>query len=116
MSSTPAEPGLAGCLCFFGFIGLLGSFVGFFSFSLFVGVIGVGVIEENSFQFFCFLGCLVSAILTVGGVFLAGQSPKEDYHVSMGFSSGESNALTSKDKNYIAKIVLSINDAIVRYE
>ena len=44
------------------------------------------------------------------------RSLKKDYHVAISSSSGEANALTSKDKGYIEGVVNSINEAIVKYQ
>ena len=41
---------------------------------------------------------------------------RHSYHVAIASASGEGHALTSKDKDYIEKIVASINEAIVRYQ
>ncbi len=58
--------------------------------------------------------------LIVGGILIGlgivwSNSAKADYHVTIASSSGEGNALTSRDKAYIQKIVNAINEAIVRY-
>ena len=53
--------------------------------------------------------------LAIGGSVLWLCSFKPRYHVSLSSASGETHALTSKDKAYIARIVVSINDAIVKY-
>ena len=63
---------------------------------------------------------LISAAFIFGGVMWM-QSAKPtpaipsitDYHVTIATSSGDDHALTSRDINYIEKIVASINDAIV---
>ena len=41
---------------------------------------------------------------------------KTQYHVNLSSAAGEVHALTSKNKAYIEKIVVSINDAIVKYK
>lgn len=41
---------------------------------------------------------------------------KSTYHVCLASASGEVHALTSKNKAYIEKVVVSINDAIVKYQ
>ncbi len=56
---------------------------------------------------------LVSFLIVVGGVALAIMA-KPTYVVKIGSSSGEADALLSKDKEYILKIVNALNDAIVK--
>lgn len=41
---------------------------------------------------------------------------KASYHVNLSSAAGEVHALTSKDRAYIEKVVVSINDAIVKYQ
>jgi hypothetical protein len=58
---------------------------------------------------------LVAVVMMSGGIFLICVA-KPNFHVSLSSSSGESDALTSKDRRYIEKVVAGINDAIVRHE
>lgn len=51
----------------------------------------------------------------IGGAILWMCNAKTMYHVGLSSASGEIHALTSKDKAYIERIVLSINKAIVKY-
>lgn len=57
--------------------------------------------------------------LACSGVFIAAgffwfKSLKNDYHVVFASSSGEAQALTSKDRAFVDRVVASINDAIAR--
>jgi hypothetical protein len=99
MAMTPVKQGCAIALLILGIIMLLGAFGGLSSKD--VG----GAI----------LGLLIAAGIVAGSVFWL-RSLKPDYHVTIASSAGEAHALTSKDKNYISKIVESINDAIIRYQ
>ena len=60
-----------------------------------------------------FLACFVGVILAGIGVLWL-RSCKDDCHILIVSSSGEVKALTSKDRAYIEKIVISINDAIIK--
>ena len=51
----------------------------------------------------------------IGGAILDIRSAKLVYGVTMASSSGEANALASKDKASVERVVKSINDAIVKY-
>jgi hypothetical protein len=51
----------------------------------------------------------------IGGSILWLCSIRLKYHVDLSSASGEIHALTSKNKAYIERIVLSINEAIVRH-
>jgi hypothetical protein len=53
------------------------------------------------------------AIMLAVGL-LAAITPKNSYWVRIGSASGEANALSSPDPEYIRKIVEAMNDAIVR--
>ncbi|MGA2436854.1 MAG: DUF6232 family protein [Bryobacteraceae bacterium] len=97
MAFTPPKTGCAIILLIFGIIALLGAFVGF-SQSVGSGIVG-----------------LIFAGVIIGLAILWLRSLKTDYHVAIASSSGEANALTSKDKAYIEHIVNSINEAIVKY-
>lgn len=54
--------------------------------------------------------------LAIGGSVLWICSIKPQYHVSLSSASGETHVLTSKDKAYIERVVLSINEAIVKHQ
>jgi hypothetical protein len=61
---------------------------------------------------------LIAGTYIIGGILLAiGVTlmvlKKDEYAVRISTNSGESNSLTSKDKNYIQKIVDALNDAII---
>jgi hypothetical protein len=62
----------------------------------------------------------VKFLFTVAGTMIAGSGlyrlwmAKASYGVTVASSGGEIRALTSADKDYISKIVASINEAIVR--
>jgi hypothetical protein len=76
-----------------------------------------------------FLGCLPQMKHDPGGVFwslvlcvgmIVGgcywyKSLKRKYHLTLSSASGESHALGSEDKEYIAAVVSAVNEAIVRY-
>ena len=53
---------------------------------------------------------VAGAIIAIVGGYLA-ISPKTEYFVIIASSSGEAHALTSRDKDRIAKVVATINDA-----
>jgi len=62
---------------------------------------------------------LRSSSLTFGGVMLVigiamAAAAKNVYWLRIGSASGETNALSSHDYDYVARIVHAINDAIVR--
>ena len=52
----------------------------------------------------------VGAVIAIAGGYLA-ISPRTEYFVIIASSSGEAHALTSRDKERIAKVVAIINDA-----
>ena len=61
-----------------------------------------------------FLVGVLGAVIFIGlGIYLA-YSAKPQYTVIIGSSSGESNALSAHDSEYIQRIVNSINEAIVK--
>jgi hypothetical protein len=59
-------------------------------------------------------GCaaFLGVVLLVTGILYA-ISQKNVYWVRIGSASGETNALSSRDRDYIEKIVAAMNDAIV---
>ena len=59
----------------------------------------------------CF-GVFGLLLLTVGAVHAASQ--KNVYWVRIGSASGETNALSARDRDYIQRIVAAMNEAIVR--
>lgn len=75
---------------------------------LFLGGFGSGGDSSAQGCFFTF-GLILLAI----GVALF-VSAKDVYWVRIGSASGEMNALSSKDRDYIMRIVNAMNDAIVR--
>lgn len=100
MVVTPPSPRKTGCaivLLFFGVVLLLGSFVNF-SQDVISGIV-----------------LLIFAGAVIGGAILWMPSLKTVYHVAIASSSGEANALSSKDRAYIERIVNRINVAIVKY-
>jgi hypothetical protein len=72
-----------------------------------IGIIGLTNVRD-------YMGCLILAVLLVGGGILASKTAKPTYMVQIGSSSGESNILESQDADHIKRIVASMNDAIVR--
>jgi len=58
----------------------------------------------------CFLG-FGGLMLTIG--VLAAWAAKDTYWVRIGSASGETNALSSRDRDYITRVVAAMNDAIV---
>lgn len=57
----------------------------------------------------------------IGGTIIVGSiiwmcRLKADYHVDLSTASGEIHVLTSKNKAYIERVVLSVNEAIVKYQ
>jgi len=80
-------------------VGTLGVFV---SFGVFAHDVGSG-----------FIWLVISGGVIAMGIF--SRSFKPSYNVTIATSSGEIRALTSKNKDYIAKIVDAINEAVVRY-
>ena len=58
---------------------------------------------------------LYSAAGIAGGIFWM-RSQKKTYHVAIASSSGEANALSSTDREYIEHIVGCVNDAIIKYQ
>ena len=52
----------------------------------------------------------------IGGAILWMCSAKTMYHVGLSSASGEIHALSSKNKAYIERVVLSINEAIVKHQ
>lgn len=66
------------------------------------------------------VGAGLVGLVISGGIITAAiawmRKSRANYHVTISSSSGEAHALTSKDRNYVEKIVASINDAIVQHE
>jgi hypothetical protein len=56
---------------------------------------------------------LISGIMIVGAIFWICKA-KTKYHVGLSSASGEIHALTSTNKHYIEKVIVSINEAIVK--
>jgi len=59
------------------------------------------------------VGALIGLLMLVGGIALAIMI-KPTYVVRIGSASGEANALTSKNKEYIEHIVAAMNEAIIK--
>jgi hypothetical protein len=53
--------------------------------------------------------------MVIGGILLL-VTAKTSYHVNLSSAAGEFHALTSSNRAYIEKVVLSINEAIVKYQ
>ncbi len=62
------------------------------------------------------IGIYILAGAMIGGAILWMLNVKTMYHVCLSSASGEIHALTSKDKAYIERVVLSINEAIVKHQ
>lgn len=58
----------------------------------------------------------VAAGIIVCGTIFGMSRAKSTYHVCLASAAGEIHALTSKNRAYIEKVVVSINDAIVKYQ
>jgi Family of unknown function (DUF6232) len=77
-------------------------------------VVGGGSDRFAAFQWiYLVVVQLVALLILVGGVILA-VTAKPTYSVKFASSAGETNALLSKDQEYIAKIVNAVNEAIVK--
>lgn len=61
-------------------------------------------------------GVYVIAGAMIGGAILWMCGAKTKYHVGLSSASGEVHALTSKNKAYIERVVLSVNEAIVKHQ
>jgi hypothetical protein len=62
-----------------------------------------------------------AGVYVIAGVMIASAilwmfSAKTKYHIGLSSASGEIHALTSKDKAYIERVMLSINEAIVKHQ
>ena len=53
--------------------------------------------------------------MVIGGILLM-VTAKTSYHVNLSSTAGDFHALTSTNRAYIEKVVLSINDDIVKYQ
>jgi len=62
---------------------------------------------------FAGIGAAIGLLILAGGIALAIMS-KPTYAVRIGSASGESNALVSKNGEYIENIVAAMNDAIIK--
>ena len=58
---------------------------------------------------------VIAGMMIVGAI-LWMCSAKTNYHVGLSSAASEVHALTSKNKAYIEKIVVSINEAIVKHQ
>jgi len=61
-------------------------------------------------------GVYVIAGAMIGSAILWMCGAKTKYHVGLSSASGEVHALTSKNKVYIERVVLSVNEAIVKHQ
>lgn len=59
------------------------------------------------------IGAVIGLLILAGGVALAIMS-KPTYVVRIGSTSGEADALASKNKEYIERIVVAMNEAIIK--
>jgi Family of unknown function (DUF6232) len=62
-----------------------------------------------------------ASVYVIAGAMIVGAilwmcSAKTSYHVGLSSASGEIHALTSKNRAYIERVVLSVNEAIVKYQ
>lgn len=57
---------------------------------------------------------IVFGLIVLGLGIAIAAAPKTRYVVKIGSASGEANALVSKDKEYIQKIVNAVNEAIIK--
>jgi hypothetical protein len=64
------------------------------------------------FRVVSFFGSIVMFVRSVRSL----TTLKPSYHLAIASSSGEVNALTSNDREYVKKVVSYINEAIVRYQ
>jgi hypothetical protein len=68
-----------------------------------------GTTDYGGIIFSVFMG-----ILVIVGLIMWNMKPS--YNVQLGLSSGETNILSSEDRNYISKVVNKINEALVNIE
>jgi len=79
-----------------------------------VAVIGLAILACSASAGSDGAGGIIGGLVVAGfGAFLA-YAAKTQYVVKIGSASGESNALTSKDREHIQKIVNAINEAIIK--
>ncbi|MGA3282931.1 MAG: DUF6232 family protein [Verrucomicrobiota bacterium] len=101
VSMTYTPPGVLGAILLL-FVGIILFFIGEF--------LSYGGISPSAIITYAAAGIIVCG--TIFGMCRA----KPTYHVCLASTAGEVHALTSKNKAYIEKIVVSINDAIVKYK
>ena len=94
---TPPHRGLAIALLVFGVLFLIGTFLNSSE------SVGLG------------FGSLAFALIIIA-IAVLWLRAKNDYHVTLTTAAGETEALTSKDCEYIDQIVSHINDAMARHE
>jgi hypothetical protein len=58
---------------------------------------------------------LIGGAMVIGAILMM-VTAKTSYHVIMSSASGEIHALTSKKKDYIERVVFSINEAIAKHQ
>ena len=56
---------------------------------------------------------LIGGVMVVGAILMM-VTAKTSYHVNLSSAAGEVHALTSKNRAYIEKVVVSVNEAIAR--
>ena len=59
-------------------------------------------------------GVYIIALAMIGGAILWMYNAKTMYHVALSGSSGEIHAMTSPSKTYVERIILSVNQAMVK--
>ena len=101
VSMTYTPPGVLGAILLL-FVGIIIFFTGEF--------LSYGGISPSAIIAYTAAGFIVSG--TIFGMCRA----KPTYHVCLSSTAGEIQVLTSKNKAYIEKIVVSINDAIALYK
>jgi hypothetical protein len=62
------------------------------------------------------VGTYVIACALIGGSILWMAKVKSTYHINLASTAGEIHALTSKNKAYIERVVLSVNEAIAKQQ
>ena len=101
VSMTYTPPGVLGAILLL-FVGIIIFFTGEF--------LSYGGISPSAIIAYAAAGIIVSG--TIFGVCRA----KPTYHVCLSSTAGEIQVLTSKNKAYVEKIVVSINEAIVKHQ
>ena len=74
-------------------------------------VIAIGIGSLAGVKFFPLLALVALALIAVGGVWL--YLTKTIFHIVLTSASGETKALSSKDRKWISKVIAALNDSIV---